>query len=146
MTDAERRAQEFEHTKDTLDGLNTNVDAAENELKRDEDQVDFPEDKLSEESCQLVETDAASSGYWECVVIFEKNSENVLAEVKCLPEQHTVDNDLIDVIHTALALHKTASQQNATADAKDHAKLLVHKAASDAEFRKFRKDIQARVE
>lgn len=54
LAEAERHVHEFEHNKDTLSALPTRVNKAESKLKSSEEQVYFLEDKLSEQSNQVV--------------------------------------------------------------------------------------------
>lgn len=110
LADAEHIIQEFKHNRDTLDDLTDMVDETETSLKGSEEQVIFLEDIVSELSIRLVEKDAVSNSYREPVSILEKDLTSELAKVKCLTTEHIVEKDLLDCVHTAFALHKTASQ------------------------------------
>lgn len=91
LMDAERRIQEVEHSKNTLDDLATRIDVADAKLKSSEWKVHFLENKLCEQSKQFFEKDADSSGYCERVVILEKDLANVSVDFERLTTQHTVD-------------------------------------------------------
>lgn len=62
--------------------------------------------------------------------------------VNRLTTQRTVDNDLLEGDHTALAFYKTASEQRAMSNTRDHEQLLVSRAAVDAPPRIFREDMK----
>lgn len=105
-----------------------------------EEQAHVLEDKVFEQSNQLVRKGAALSGYQERIVILEKLLKNALAKVDHLNTQHMVEKNLFDGDHTAFAFCKKASKQRVSADSKNHEKLLADKAAIDTMFRKFPKD------
>lgn len=93
----------------------------------------------------MVEKDAALSSYRECVTIYEKDLASLSAEVTHLTTQHTVDNDLLGIVRTALALYRTVSQQRAVTCFKDREKMLSSKVTVDAEFDKFRNICKPRL-
>lgn len=82
----ERHIQEFEHVKDFVDDLVTNVEEHEAKLWNIEEQVRFFEDKVSEESKQLVEKDASSSSFAEHVVVLERTRRVHRLRLSVLPE------------------------------------------------------------
>lgn len=63
LADAEHRIQGFEQNNDTMDDLTIKADEAETKLKSCKDQIHSSEDKVSEQSNQLVKKNASSSGY-----------------------------------------------------------------------------------
>lgn len=63
LADAERRIQEFEHNREAVDELVTEVDEADAKLRSSEEHVRFLEDDVSEQSNQLLEKDSFPHGY-----------------------------------------------------------------------------------
>lgn len=108
FANAERRIQEFEDIKDTLDDSSTKVDEAKAKSKTSEEHVRFLEDNLSKQRIQLIEKEASSRGDWKRVVVLERSLANASAEVKRPTTQHTVGKDLLDGVRTVLALDNTA--------------------------------------
>lgn len=99
---------------------------------------------MSEQSNELLEKDAFSSGYRERVVVIEKELARVSADVKSLTAQSTAEKDLLDGNRTSLAIHKTASRPGASAHTKNRERLLPDKAVVETKFRNFRADMQAK--
>lgn len=114
--------------------------------KSSEAQLRFLKDKVPEQSNQLVAKNKSSSDYWELVVVLEKNLANASPEVESFTLQHTVDKDLLHGDHMALVPYKTLSRQRAATDAEDRQQLLAKQADFNTEFRKFRKDMQSKID
>lgn len=110
LENSEYGIHEFAHTRDTIDELATNVNEAKAKLRSSEEHVQFLEDKLSEQSAQLVEKDISSRGYRARVVVIEEKLATRSAESERLNAQHVVTEDLVKGARPALALHKAASQ------------------------------------
>lgn len=125
-----------------MDDLSTNAEKTKVKLKNSVEQVHFFRDRVSEQSNQLVETDAYSSSYRDRFVFFESDFPTALAEIERLTTQCIVDKDLPDCVHTALATHNTASQQCFVANPKDLEGLLAGEAAINTEVQKFVEDKQ----
>lgn len=110
LASAELSINDSEPNEDALEDLLTRFDEAESKLNSFKEDVRFHEDKVSEQSNQLLEKDAPFIGYHGRVVFLEQGLAGVPDDVKRLTAQQTASNDPLDSIHTALALHKTAPQ------------------------------------
>lgn len=75
MSDTERRIQELELTKASLDELATKVDGAETKLKVSEKHVRSREEKVSLKSNQFPGKEATATGNQEGIVLLEKEGE-----------------------------------------------------------------------
>lgn len=83
------------------------------------EQGHFLEDELSEQGNQLIEKDGSLIVYLERVVVLKKDLVMASAKDKRFTTQHTVDKDLLNGVHTNLALHRIASRQRLEANSKD---------------------------
>lgn len=79
------------------------VNEAEEKLKTAQEYVRFLTDWVTEQSNQLLEEFASSSGYRKQVVFVEQEFASVSADVKRPTARHTADSDLLDGILKALA-------------------------------------------
>lgn len=68
------------------------------------------------------------------------------ADVKLLTAPHSTVNDLLDVVRTALVVHKMASQKPFLAPSNNLEKLLTEKAVVEIEISLFRADMQAKID
>lgn len=144
LADTERRIQEFENNKDTLDDLATKVDEVEAELQCSEEPVQFLKDVVSEQSNELDQKNVPSSGYRECSFVLETSFVTASAVAGRFTWQDTVDNYLLNGVCKALALHMTASQQLVAAATKVREKLFADNAAINIAFSKLRGNMQAK--
>lgn len=72
------------------------------------------------------------------VVDLGQELANPLEDVKCLSTEFIAGKDLLDIVHMALALHKSASRQRFLVHTKHREMLLADKAVVESQFCKFR--------
>lgn len=95
------------------------VDEDKAKLQSFEEHVRFHKEKVAEQRKQLADKDVSTSENPECDVGLKKDLANTTADVRYFTTQHTADKGVLDGIHTALALQKTASQQRYSARTRD---------------------------
>lgn len=144
IADTERHLQEVEHNEGTLDELVTEIDEAAAKFKAFEAYAPFLEDKVFEQSNQLLEKYGSCSGYQKWIVVLEQELAIVTADVKCLTWQRTADKGQVDGDRKALALDNTAAEQRVSAHMKNRRKLLTDKVLVETDFCKFRPVMQTR--
>lgn len=145
LADAEHSIQELEHNRDTQDELVTTVEEAEANLKTSVEHVGFSKDKMSEQSYQMLETDALSTGYPECIVVLRQKLTNTSADAERFITKHRADKYLLNCDRTAPAVQNTASQQCASAHSRDCEKLLADKDITEVELHKYWVDMNAKT-
>lgn len=83
--------------------------------------------------------------YWERDAVVKQELTTVSAGLKRLTPQRTADNNLVDGVRTAFAIHKTASQQSSSAHTKYYEKLLADKVVFESKVCRLLDDIEFNV-
>lgn len=138
---AHQRVQELNLTKETVDQLATKFDEAEGVLAAPQDHVQYLEDRIVEQSDELLANCAEAENEPELLSKFEEQVTSFLANLQKARVQNETDGDLLEGARTALTLQKRMFQQRLSNYVKELEKLVADNAANVAEFYQYRTDM-----
>lgn len=138
QSDAQQRVKELELIKDTFDKLVSKVNEAEKALGASQYHVQYLEKKLAKQSNQVFSKDGEATNERKRLSKLEGQVTSLSADIRQADPENATDKDLFEIIKTALALQKRASQKPISGCVKENDKLVADKATIDAEFREHR--------
>lgn len=144
MSDAQKRVQELDLTKDRVDEPAGRVDEAEKALSASQERVQYVEGNLSKLSNEKLSKDAEAANERERLSKLGGQVTSLSADLKQARAQNMTDKHLLEGVKTALALQKTASQQRISNYIKECEKCVADKAAVDAKFRQYRAEMDTK--